>query len=394
MTAQSRIGVAPSLVRQRDDSLDMARGLIVALMALDHVRMYFTAAQFDPVDIERTTLAIFLTRWATHLCAPGFFFLAGFGAALFASQAGKTAAARFLLVRGAMLMMFEIVLFGFAWSFHPGFWWFGVIWSLGAAMVCMAALLWLPRSLLFAAAALFTLLHNSLWPGSAPSVDALLYGSGMTALPLAGARIVVFPLLPWLALMALGYCAAPLLRVEADPRGSRLLAVGAAAIAAFVVLRVVGIGEPAGGPFDPAAAGDRALISFLNVEKYPPSLQYSLATLGLTLLFVGLLRRWSSAQGSAPMRALLVFGRVPFFFYLLHLYLIHAAALLAAIALGWPTDYLFWTDGPKLIPPDGYGFGIVAVYAAWLVILAVLLPLCAWYWKRKRSSTSWLLKLF
>ena len=379
----------------RDSSLDLARGLIVALMALDHVRMYFSAAQFDPVDLDHTNIAYFLTRWITHLCAPGFFFLAGLGAGLFEAQAGRRAASRFLLTRGAMLIAMEILVFGLAWSFNPGWWWFGVIWGLGAAMVAMAALVYVPRAWLFVAALLFTVLHNSLWgdlTALAPAADALLYSGGMATLPGIGERVVVYPVLPWLVLMALGFAATPWLSRGGDPGGRRRLAVGALALALFMIVRLLGFGQPAGGGFIAGNDFGRTLMAWLNVEKYPPSLQYSLATLGIGILVVGLARRFPLLVQAGAMQPLVTFGRVPLLFYQLHLFVIHGAAWGVATLFGWPRDYLVWSGaGPNLIPPDGYGFGLAEVYAAWAIVLAVLLPPCVAFARVKRSSAnSWL----
>lgn len=163
----------------RDPALDVARGLIVALMALDHVRIFFSAAQFDPTDLDSTNIGWFLTRWVTHLCAPGFFFIAGVGAALMQGRQSKPELAKFLLIRGGWLIALELAVFGIAWSFNPGWAWLGVIWGLGASMILLAGLVFVPRLLVLAVAMAFTLLHDALWPAAVlpPSVEALLYSA-------------------------------------------------------------------------------------------------------------------------------------------------------------------------------------------------------------------------
>lgn len=395
-----RSAAACGLVREarRDSSLDIARGLIVALMALDHVRMFFSSAQFDPTDLDRTNLGYFAARWVTHLCAPGFFFIAGLSAGLFEGRAGRAAASKFLLTRGLLLIALEIVVFGVAWSFNPGWWWFGVIAGLGASMVALSGLIWLPRPLLFAAGALFTLLHNSLWGAVAPSsatLNAFLYSVDIAQLPGAGPRIVLYPLLPWLALMTIGYAAMPFLKRTDARSAKRLLLAASVMVAGFVALRFAGFGEPAKEGFDRTASGARAFMSFMNLEKYPPSLQYSLVTLGIVLGFLALVRlARMNASSSLSARVLETYGRVPFFFYLVHLFLIHGSALAIASALGWPTGYLFWSGyEPNLIPPNGYGLPLAGVIVAWIAVLAILYPLCRWYGELKASRPSWLLKL-
>lgn len=383
-------------VGARDPTLDVARGLIIVLMALDHVRIYFSSAQFEPTDLDRTTLAYFLMRWVTHLCAPGFFFLAGLSAGLFGQRSGRAEVARLLLIRGTWLVVLEILVFGFAWSFNPGWWWFGVIAGLGASMIAMSGLVYVPRLWLFGAALAFTVFHNAIWAsGLVPdgTVATLLYSGGMAQIPFVGQRIVLYPLLPWLALMALGYGATPWLANREPSANRHLLIVSAGALAAFLLVRAAGFGQPMNGGFDTGRAAEWNAMSFLNVEKYPPSLQFSLVTLGLCLLFLAVVRNFDLSRPTA-VRPLLVFGQVPFFFYLLHLFVIHTAALAVARLLNWPSDYLFWGGvGPNLVPPEGYGFEPAGIYLTWLAVLAALFPLCTLYARYKRDRDSWWLKL-
>lgn len=384
--------MAPRL-SSRVASVDIVRGLIVALMALDHTRMYFTAAHFDPVDVNETTLGYFLTRWVTHLCAPGFFFLAGLGVAL-AESAGQSArqSTVLLMTRGAWLIALELTVIGFAWSFNLGWSWFGVIWSLGLSMICLGLLRWAPKLVLLAVAISFTTLHNLL-PLTAifenESVRSALYSAGFVEADAIGRKLVLFPLLPWLSIMILGYAAAPWLAPNGRPSVGKFLLVGAGAVGLFVALRMLGIGEPPEGGVQDYATPAQDVMSFLNVEKYPPSLQFSLATLGVLAVFVA----GVEALGDKARRAfypLLVFGSVPFFFYVLHLYLIHGLAFVTANALSWSTDYLFWRNPwPNLDPPEGYGFGLAGVWAVWILVLAILLPLCIAFWKYKRASRAW-----
>jgi uncharacterized membrane protein len=375
-------------------SLDITRGLIVAIMALDHVRIFFSSAQFDPIDLTQTTPAWFFMRLVTHLCAPGFFFIAGFGAAL-SEQNGlsKRALAGFLLTRGIWLIALELTLMGVAWSFGlNGWFWFGVLWGLGAAMIVLAALIFMPRLALLLAA-LAAVATQEYWraviPAEQGSIWALFASGGVWAAPALGPKLVLYPLLPWLSLMAIGYAVAPMLLRDAKPRGALIMATGIVLLILFIAARVLGIG---GGvaPDDP-----QQVLAFLNVEKYPPSLQFSLLTLGALLTFFGVVATLE-AHGR-PMRMihpLRAYGRVPFFFYILHIYLIHGAALLCATVLGWPRDYLFWegTSWPQLTPPDGYGFGVAGIYLMWVAVLVVLYALCLWFAGVKQRHTWWWLR--
>lgn len=372
----------------RDLSLDAARGLIVALMALDHVRIFFSEAQFNPVDLDQTTFSYFLTRWVTHLCAPGFFFIAGMGASLMAGKTGKARVARFLVVRGVWLIALELLVFGFAWSFNPGWSWLGVIWSLGASMIVMAGLIFVPRLLLLVVAAAFAAGHNAISVNEPGPLVTVLYSGGFAQLPVLGPKIVLYSIVPWLALMAVGYTATPWLAPQGKPSSRRLLVVGATALAAFAVARLAGAGQSAWNGFTAYPEFWRTLSSFLNVDKYPPSLQFSLLMLGLMAVFLAYAAAPRNRRGLVEIYA--VYGRVPFFFYAIHLFLIHGAALALATALGWPHEQLVWKGvGPNLTPPDGYGLPLIGVYAAWFAVLLALYPACKWFGAVKDRSRLW-----
>lgn len=370
----------------------------MVLMALDHTRIFFTAAQFDPVSIADTSPGYFITRWLTHLCAPGFFFLAGVGVSL-SERAGATPAESswWLATRGLWLMLLEFTVIAFAWSFNPGWRWFGVIWSLGICMIALSALRWLPKSVLFAFAGAVLLLHNAV-PfeqifGTSNLLTAL-YSAGYVTTSL-GDKLVLFPMIPWLALMILGYALGEWLTPGRRVSIPRCAVTGIGFIAFFFLLRTFALGQPDGGGAVGYQDGVQSLMSFLNVEKYPPSLQFVLATLGLLLVVTaGLAWRINrpNTKSSPLLRPLKLFGRLPFFFYLLHLYVIHILAFLVAFLLGWPTDYLFWQGpGPNLVPPAEYGFGLFGVYGAWAVVLLVLYVLCRRYEAFRATRTSpWL----
>jgi uncharacterized membrane protein len=380
---------------QRDPSLDFARGVILALMALDHTRMFFTAATFDPVSAVDTTPGYFWTRWITHLCAPGFFFLAGLSISLM-RRTGRSppAVTAWLATRGAWLVLLEFTVVAFAWSFVPGWLWFGVIWSLGAAMLCMSFLHRMPGAVLGAVAGAFLLAHDTLpqdWLASQPGALALLFQPGFVETAV-GPRLVLFPLVPWLAVMILGYALGNWLvpADRADP--ARFASLGLAGIAAFAILRAIGFGQPQGGGYIPAMDPARDWIAFFNVEKYPPSLQFLAITLGLLCLIVAAHARSANAAFAGPSglrRVLIEFGREPLFFYVTHLYVIHGLALATALLLAWPLNHVFWRGaGPNLVPPPGYGFGLAGVYVALVIVLMLLRPATSSYCRLKSRSTA------
>lgn len=374
-------------------SLDLTRGLIVAIMALDHTRMFFSNANFEPTDLTQTTVAYFFTRVITHLCAPGFFFVAGVGAALYLDSIVSPAKLRtFLATRGVWLILMEIVWLGVSWSLHPGWWWFGVLWSLGCGFILLAALCGLPRALVLAiGGALAVLLPLAAGVHFARgSVEAqvwtLLCGGGVVRLPLVGPRIVLFPVIPWFALMAIGFGSAN--HLFGANRFRRLLVTGLVLLAAFVVLR---LGHFYGEPSREASSVWPAL-EFFNVEKYPPSLHFDLLTIGTLLVVCAGFERIGNGLQSlfAPLQA---YGRAPFAFYVIHIPLIHLLALATALILAWPTAYLFWSGFvPNLTPPAGYGLPLPGVYAAWLFVLLLLYPLCLGVAALKRAKSWWWLR--
>lgn len=378
-------------------SIDLVRGMAVVIMALDHARDFFSSAHLDIFDPSRVPLALFLTRWVTHICAPAFVFLAGVSAGLMALRRPRGELSLFLLKRGIWLLLLEMSLITFAWTFGG----FGsgavagpvfimqVIWAIGAAMVAMAALVWLPHRLLLPLGIAIVAGHNlldGLWPASTfPQTPApfwhVLHNQ---ALVLAGGGTFFFayPLLAWVGVMAAGFGAAGLfLRPEAERHG-RLLLAGAAMIAAFLALRALnGYGDP--NPFTPAPGSlPGTFIDFLNVTKYPPSLQYLLMTLGPACLLLAVGERWRGRLANV----LVTFGRVPFLFYVAHLYLLHAGAVALGAVQGFGAARLL-VDFTSF--PPGYGLGLPGVYAVWLGAVALLYFPCAWFAGVKKRRRDW-----
>lgn len=400
--SESAIPVRPTGTRPRLDMVDLLRGWIMILMALDHVRDFFhaEATQFDPTNLAQTYPALFLTRWVTHFCAPVFFFLAGTGAFLSLGR-GKTKGALswFLVTRGLWLVLLELTLIKFGWLFNlsPYEYIGQVIWALGWSMVLMAALVHLPLWALTAFGALLIVGHSAFdavrpadWGAFAWLWQILHVQSNLQL----GERLgifIVYPLIPWLGVMAVGFAFGSLLQKERASRRRLLFWLGLALMLAFVILRASNLyGDPR--PWSPQRNGLYTILSFLNCEKYPPSLLYLLMTLGPSILFLALFDRDLGKMA----RPIVVFGRVPLFFYILHIYLIHALAALAASVRYGVWGGGLW-QGPPFDPrvlavyPGPVGYDLAWIYVAWIVVVLLLYFPCHWFAELKqRRRDAWL----
>ena len=397
--------------RERLVSIDLVRGLVMVLMALDHLRDFFGDFRVDPQDMQVTTPALFLTRWLTHFCAPTFVFLAGTAAFLYGARPGRSRRdlAWFLASRGLWLVVLEVTLVSAGWWLELALVLsvLQVIAAIGAGMVVLAGLIWLPRRVLLVLA-LAIVCGHSLLDGvvpadlaAAPWLWTLLHeGPAGPPLFLAGEYvpqvlqghmvIVQYPLLPWIGVIALGYAAGPLFQLEGARRRRSLLGLGLGVTALFGLLRWTNLyGDPT--PWAAQGGALMTLVSFCNLEKYPPSSLFLAMTLGPMLMLLALCER---ARGPLA-RALLTFGRVPLFYYLLHLYVINlSAGLLYWIRDGEfisPLAHFFQRFGQE--PPSWFGNDndLLTVYVAWLVIVAALYLPCRWYMglKRRGASTLW-----
>lgn len=395
--------------RGRIVSVDLLRGLVMVLMALDHARYYFSVARVSPEVMEGTTLPLFATRWVTHLCAPAFFLLAGTSIYLARERRSALIAPRTLTaLRGLWLIVIELTVVGFAWSFAPGHSVAGVIWCLGWAMLFVAALSvirpWTVAVIAIAIIAGHDLL-NGLAPerfGAAAWLWQLSHVPWQVELPSGIQWFVLFPLIPWIAVAALGYALGPLFNDDPARRRSLLLRAGLSMITTFVVLRVTNVYGNPSSPSIPGAAGDfllpdgagwqYALIALLNVEKYPPSLQFLLMTLGVLALLLAWYQRYDAgASLPAPQRWIHVFGLVPLFFYVLHLFVLHTMAWVVAVLRGQPSQWLAWGGTFPAATPEGYGYGLPGVYVATVGALLILYPACRAFARFKMQHRSpWL----
>jgi len=360
------------------------------LMALDHVRDMVTQPRSAMLDFSEAEGLLFFTRWVTHFCAPTFVLLAGIGAFLYQARTGSPrAVTRFLLTRGLWLVMIELTVVSFAWNFNIG----GrmvlplqVIWALGVSMIALAGLVWLPRVLVAVFGLTMVLGHNLLdavQPALAEASPLWVLFHMQGPLEVSGTIVafVGYPLVPWIGLMALGYVLGPVFAAPDPARPRKLAFWGVALIIAFVALRLPHLyGEPRA--WEVGASLVPTLVSFFDVTKYPPSLQFLLMTVGPALVMLGLLDR---ARGRM-IDALVTIGRVPFFYYVAHLYLIHTLALIVGVAQGFAVGdiavvFFFY--------PEGFGLGLGSVYLLWIAVVLTLFPACRWFAAVKSRRGEW-----
>jgi uncharacterized membrane protein len=378
--------------RPRLDSIDLLRGLVMVLMVLDHTRDFFSAGGFNPRDVNDP--ALFLTRWITHFCAPTFIFLAGVSAFLYGAR-GRTRLelSRFLLTRGLWLVLLEVTLVRFAWSFSvfPDFVMLQVIWAIGMSMIVLSALVHLPRWAIASLGIGMIAGHNLLdgieasQLGQAGWLWTILHDPALLR-PVPGVSMfALYPLVPWIGVMAAGYALGPVMLLGPAPRRRWLIGLGVAVTGGFLLLRASNVyGDPA--PWVAQESMLATALSFVNNEKYPPSLLYLAMTIGPALLA---LAAFEAARGKIS-RIFVTFGRVSLFYYVAHLLLLHTLAVIVAILTTGDAAWLL--GGPPIdAKPVGYGFGLPGVYAIWVLVVAALYWPCRWFaGLKRRHGEGWL----
>ncbi|MCL6266755.1 DUF1624 domain-containing protein [Flagellimonas myxillae] len=384
--------------RKRIKSIDMLRGLVMVIMALDHVRDYFhfDAFMFDPSDLSQTNVPLFWTRFVTHFCAPVFVFLAGTSAFFVGQRRDKKSLSKWLLKRGLWLVIAEITIIKLAWMFkldYSGIL-LQVIWVLGIGMIFLAGFIHLPKKLGLALCLIVVFGHNTLdgFSPESPVASGLwtfLHVFGLVNL--GGLQVFsAYSLIPWIFVMPLGYYLGELYKPSFDPqqRKKMLLQLGLGATVLFFAIRAINIY----GDLVPWSTQDSlglTIASFFNVSKYPPSLLFLLITIGPSLVFLSVAEGWRNSL----VEKIVVIGKVPMFFYVLHIYVIHALACIAAVMTGFSfSDMIIdlWiTLQPEL---QGYGFSLWVVYLIWIVLMIALYPICSWYndYKTAHREKWWL----
>ena len=402
----------------RIDSIDLLRGIVMVIMMLDHTRdfVHWGGLGLDPTDLTRTTVALFFTRWITHFCAPVFVFLAGTGAYLqLARGKSKRDLSKFLLTRGLWLIVLELTVVRFGVFFSLDYRFLGflqVIWVIGVSMIVLAALIHLPLRVVTAFGIAMIVLHNLLdrfqvagWQGPGSPVPGLgaklwiLAHQPFTIFPVLGfpspVVIVIYPLIPWIGVMAAGYAFGSLYQMDAQRRRRWLLSLGLTITWLFIFVRALDVyGDPAHWSKQKNFAF--TVLSFVNTTKYPPSLQFLLMTLGPALLALWCFDSSAGHAARASLldrfrRAMVTFGRVPLFFYLLQWYTAHLIAIVIGLIARQPVAWQWQSPIDKFTgpPPTGVGFGLWVVYVCWIVGVVLLYPLCKWFAGVKARRRDW-----
>ena len=381
----------------------------MVIMALDHVRDFFFKADvsgggasvaMDPTNLATTTPWLFFTRWITHFCAPTFVFLAGTSVFLMGQKKTKSELSSFLITRGFWLVLVELFVITFAWTYNPLYNLFilQVIWAIGISMILFGLVIRLPFWFIFFLGFVIVFGHNLLdYPDINKNLKGgwladLLYFSNFSIYSLSKDHffLIVYAFLPWWGVMMLGYCFGKLYGNTIDPLWRRkiLLLLGSGLVLLFVILRLLkGYGDPV--PMSQQQRGSVfTFLSFLNVNKYPPSLAFLSMTIGPAMIVLALLENVQN-KVTGFFR---VYGRVPMLYYILHLYIIHAVAVIVFFAQGFSTSDIVTPNNPFLFKPPGFGFGLSGVYAVWLFVFLVLYPVCKKYdrYKTNHPEKKWL----
>lgn len=382
----------------RVQSVDALRGLVMIIMALDHVRDFFHAGamSFQPDDLTRTTAALFFTRWITHLCAPVFAFTTGLGAYLWVNRGRNIEQlSQFLWKRGVWLVLLDLIVVRFSmfFSLTVGPVILSVLWALGWSMVILGFVARLPMRAIAIFSVTLIVLHNL-----ADGIPAAAFGSAAWAwnilhqpglIPVNGLIVLAaYPLVPWVAVVAAGFCCGPLVRMSGLQRQRYLFRAGLALTFAFVVLRWLNIyGDPQ--PWAVQETSGMTVLSFLRTTKYPPSLDFVLMTLGPAML----IWHWLDRREFSKYNPLIVFGRVPLFYFLLHMFLIHALTFAFAM-MRYGTVGFLWNPlpslgGPASSYPPGFGYDLPVVYGVWLLVVLLMYPLCLYFGNIKERRRDW-----
>jgi uncharacterized membrane protein len=383
---------------KRIESVDLLRGIIMVIMALDHTRDFFHIGAFtgDPLDPATTTPVLYATRWITHFCAPIFVFLAGTSAWFQSKRKTVKELSSFLLSRGLWIIIVEVVVMTLILTANYRYDVFilQVLWAIGISMVVLGFMVRLPFKAILVTGLVIVVGHNLLdfaeaGRESVPFWWGLLHQQ--TFIPISETRgiFVFYPFLPWTGLMLLGYCFGSVFtNYDSQARNKMLMRAGIGLIASFFILRAVNIyGDPR--PWSSQSDWVKTIMSFMNVAKYPPSLLYICATIGPAMIFLALAE---NVRGKLA-GFFLVIGRVPMFYYIVHFFILSVIGFALYFLKGHTWEEGMSREGPfKFIVP-GEGFNLLTVYMIWIgLVLFILYPLCRWYdkYKREHPEKKWL----
>jgi uncharacterized membrane protein len=392
------------LTKQRVMSIDVLRGIIMVIMALDHVRDFFFKASLkstgsialDPTNMATTTPGLFFTRWITHFCAPVFVFLAGTSAYLISQRKTKKQLSEFLIKRGCWLVLVEIIIITFAWTFNPFYnvIILQVIWAIGVSMLLLGLLVHLPLKLILVLGLVIVMGHNLLQYAPFNTFKGgfwtdLLYYTNFTAYQIDQNHLVliVYSFLPWTGVMLLGFYFGKLYEagIQAARRRKILILLGSGLFLFFLVLRAINVY----GDFQPWSTQPRgseySFLSFFNTNKYPPSLDYLCMTLGPAMVMLALLEKIQNRFTAI----MILYGRVPMLYYIAHLYLIHLIGVIVFYAAGFTSKDIITPGSPFFFRPPGLGFPLPGVYTIWVIVVLALYPLCKWYDRYKSTHKKW-----
>ena len=385
-------------VKYRVNSIDLLRGIVMVIMALDHVRDFFhiQASTGDPTDMNTTTPQLFFTRWITHFCAPIFVFLAGTSAYLSGTKKTRPELSFFLVKRGLWLIFVDLFIMSLAFTFNPFYnvIILQVIWSIGISMVLLALIVRLPINVILGIGLFIVCFHNVLdYPEAARKgnfgfVWDLLHRGRFATYTIFQNHflVILYPFMPWFGVMCCGYSFGRLYEKNfpAEKRKKILIQLGLGLILLFVLLRFINLyGDPA--PWSHQRDALYTFLSFLNTTKYPPSLMYLCMTIGPGILFLAFIE---GVQNKIT-QFFIVFGRVPFFYYVVHFYFIHFLTLVAFFVSGYSAKDIVPRNTPFLFRPDDFGYSLPAVYAIWFFVILVLYPLCKRFNQYKSSHHQW-----
>jgi uncharacterized membrane protein len=385
---------ARKLIRSnRITSIDLLRGIVMIIMALDHVRDYFhyDAFLYSPTDLDKTNGFLFFTRFITHYCAPVFVFLAGISAHVYGSKRSRRELSFYLLKRGIWLVFAEFFIITLGWTFNPSYPIFNlqVIWAIGISMIILSAIIYLKRQYILVIAVLLIAGHNFLDNVHVPGtgIATFLWSNLHDPGDFVVGRFTIFvryPVMPWIGIMAIGYYFGALYNSEYDSvkRKKILFTVGFGAIDLFIMLRSFNIyGDAAQWSVQKNVLF--SFLSFLNVSKYPPSLLYILVTLGPAMIFLSIAEK----PLNTITEKITVFGRVPFFYYVIHIYLIHLFAIIGVIISGYHWSAMILANRVNRVAElKGYGFNLVIVYLVWVILILLLYPCCNRFDHYKRNN--------